>query len=197
MTTIAILPEAGEGDAPTFSAIAAGQQATGRTAGEALDTLTAQLGAAAFGATVILQQFHPDRHFTADQRARLSDLMARWRAARETGGALPPTEQADLERLVDEELQGATDRTAQILSDLETSRSLRPRPEKPVAELKATLEREQQRTANLCRAATVERVLNTFLIFLTRLSLHVLIILIRLRGSSADSNKHIDQTEGR
>ena len=81
--------------------------------GEALDTLTSQLGAEATATTIIVQQFRPDAFFTAEQRDRLSALMARWRAARETGNTLPPTEQAELERLVDEELHGATERSAQ------------------------------------------------------------------------------------
>ena len=43
MFTIAILPEQSKDQPTTFSAITTGRQATGRTAGEALDALTSQL----------------------------------------------------------------------------------------------------------------------------------------------------------
>lgn len=121
MTTIAILPEQGE-DQLIFSAVAGEQHATGRTAGEALDALTAQLSAEGTGAPVIVQEFLPDEFFSAAQRDRLSVLMARWRAARDKGDELPPAEQAELERLVDEELQGATERTERVLRDFKAKK---------------------------------------------------------------------------
>jgi hypothetical protein len=117
MKTIAILPERGEG---TFSAVAGDRVATGRTAGEALDALTSQLSAEEGAVPVILQQFRPDRFFTASQRERLSSLMTRWRAARDAGVALPPSEQAELEKLVDEELQATGDRAAVISHNFKT-----------------------------------------------------------------------------
>ncbi len=125
MATIAILPEPGADNLTTFSAVTAGHKATGRTAGEALDALTAQLTADEAAAPVIIQPFQPDQFFSAAQRDHLSALMARWHAARETGEALSPGEQAELERLVDEEVQGSTERAKQTRRDLEVSRAMR------------------------------------------------------------------------
>lgn len=127
MTTIAILPERGEDELTAFRAVAAERVATGRTPGEALDALTLQLSADKTFAPVIIQRFRPDRFFPAAKRERLSSLMARWRAARDAGGALPPSEQADLEKLVDEELQAMAERAAAISRDFERVRSTRPK----------------------------------------------------------------------
>src|SRR5215216_5118105 len=120
MPTIAILPEQGEDQPMTFSAITTGRKATGRTVGEALDALTSQLSAEETYTPVIVQQFRPDQHFSAAQRDRLSTLLARQRAASETGDALSAVEQSELERLVDEEIQGAGERAAHFLRSIET-----------------------------------------------------------------------------
>jgi hypothetical protein len=121
MRTIAILPEQGENHLMTFSAVTTGRKATGRTVGEALDALTSQLSAEETYTPVIVQQFRPDRHFSAEQRDRLATLMARQQAALETGEALSAVEQSELERLVDEEIQGAGKRAAQMLRNLKTA----------------------------------------------------------------------------
>ncbi|HVF43366.1 MAG TPA: hypothetical protein VM936_10170, partial [Pyrinomonadaceae bacterium] len=110
MNTISILPESDDESPATFRAFTKDLGATGRTPGEALDALTSQLGAESGGAAVIVQTFSPDKYFSSGQRVRLSSLMGRWRAAREAGDPLPPSEQDDLESLVDEELLGATER---------------------------------------------------------------------------------------
>lgn len=119
MATIAILPEHGEDNLTTFSAVTAGHKATGRTAGEALDALTAQLSPEEAGAHVIIQPFLPDRFIPAAHRDRLSTLMARWRAARETGDVLLREDEAELERLVDEEVEATTIRAESIVRGLE------------------------------------------------------------------------------
>ena len=127
MNTIAILPEEDELHPKRFRAVATDRKATGRTPGEALDALTSQLAAEGAGAAVVLQLFHSDNYFSAEQRERLSALMTRWRAARETGGTLPPAEQAELERLVEEELEGSAERAARMSQGLEMSRTFRRR----------------------------------------------------------------------
>lgn len=129
MPTIAILPEYGEDQQTTFSAVTSGHKATGRTVGEALDALTSQLSAEELGGPVIVQQFHPDQYFSASQRDRLSTLMARWQSARDAGEALTAAEQSELEKLVEEETAGAGRRSAFILSNLEMTQ-LRRRAEK-------------------------------------------------------------------
>src|SRR5262249_23072251 len=72
-------------------------QSLGATAGHALDALTAQLGGPAETTLIVVQPMQPDTWFTAQQRQRLEELMARWRAARDSGTCLPPDEQAGLE----------------------------------------------------------------------------------------------------
>jgi hypothetical protein len=92
MTTIAIVPDSPAAPPTAFRAVAGRHQSVGRTPGEALDALTAQLGADEAGTLVIVQHLRPDAFFTAEQRQRLGELMARWRAARDRGDALPPDE---------------------------------------------------------------------------------------------------------
>jgi hypothetical protein len=145
MPTIAILPEQGEDQPTTFSAVTAGRKATGRTVGEALDALTSQLSPEETRSPVIVQQFRPDQHFSAAQRDRLSTLIARRQAARENGDTLTAAEQSELENLVDEEIQGAGERAAHILRGLETTE-----PGQVKEELWAKLEvRESRNTLQL------------------------------------------------
>jgi hypothetical protein len=60
----------------------------------------------------------PDRYFTAEQRARLEELMALWRVARDSSAQLPPEQQAELEALVEAQLEGAALRAEALLNDL-------------------------------------------------------------------------------
>jgi len=90
-----------------YRAVSGGRQSTGGTPGQALDALTAQLDEAEVGTLVVIQLQQADEFFKAAQRGRLEELMARWRAARECGKALPNDEQAELERLVDVEVEAA------------------------------------------------------------------------------------------
>src|SRR5262245_26712948 len=100
MTTVTIIPEPSEQDGITYRAVAGEIQAVGNSAGAALDALTTQLGEEERGTLVIVQNQRPDRFFTAEQQARLTDLMTRWRRARDIGKALAPQEQIELEALV-------------------------------------------------------------------------------------------------
>jgi hypothetical protein len=115
MTTIAILPENSGSPTTNYRAVAGPNQATGRTAGAALDALTAQLGDLDSTTLVVLQQARPDRFFTAEQQKRLEELMARWRTARDAGQPFPPEEQAELDALVLAELQAATERARALV----------------------------------------------------------------------------------
>jgi hypothetical protein len=67
---------------------------------------------------VIVQSLRPDRFFTVAQQRRLAALMARWRALREQGEALPPDEQMELEALITAELQASAARTAALADSL-------------------------------------------------------------------------------
>lgn len=118
MTKVAILPEPTVQGAIEYRAIAGTRQAVAGTAGAALDAVTAQLPADETGTLVIVQNHRPDQFFTAEQQRRLSELMARWRAARDAGSSLPPSEQAELDALAEAEVRASGERTAALLADL-------------------------------------------------------------------------------
>lgn len=109
MTTINILPE----KADSYRAYAGDKESTGRTAGEALDALTAQLEDDERSTLVIVQNRRADQFFNAAQQARLGELMRR----REVG-TLAPAEAQELESLIAAELDGARQRAAALLDRL-------------------------------------------------------------------------------
>ena len=118
MTTIAILPEGTEANKLTWRAVAGEKESTGTTAGEALDAMTGLLREDENSALVIIQRLRPDRFFTPEQRHRLEELMARWKAARNEGSEFGFKEQSELEALVEAELEGAKRRAETILHEL-------------------------------------------------------------------------------
>ena len=115
MTTISILPENPGGPATAYRAIAGSVESVGRTAGEALDGVMAQLDATARGTLAVVQQLQPDEFFTAQQQQRLGELMDLWRQARDAGGSFPLELQSELTTLVDAEVQAAGTRAAALL----------------------------------------------------------------------------------
>jgi hypothetical protein len=119
VTKVAILAEPTQRGEIAYRAIAGDHQPQGRTAGEALDALTAQLPDSAKGTLVVVQNHQPDAFFTPAQQERLQELMARWRAARDAGASLPPQEQRDLEALTNAEVEAATRRAAALLLELQ------------------------------------------------------------------------------
>ena len=118
MTTVAILPENSQTDGAAYRAVAGAIQSVGKTAGEALDGLTAQLRDEEAGTLVVVQHLRPDRFFTAEQQLRLQFLMDRWRAARDAGQTLPAADQAELDALVQAELEAAAQRAAALVQGL-------------------------------------------------------------------------------
>lgn len=88
--------------------------ARGRTAGEALDALTALLEPETH--VVVVQAQRPDRFFGATERARLEALMRRFHDAQASGEPLGEAEQAELKRLIDAELDASEER-ARALTD--------------------------------------------------------------------------------
>jgi len=118
MTTISIVPEnIGAGEI-LWRAIAGDRESVGKTAGEALDALTSQLSGDEGSTMIVIRRWQPDRFFTASQQERLSELMARWREARDAGSSLPPDEQSELEALVEAELRASAQRAEQAWRDL-------------------------------------------------------------------------------
>lgn len=116
--TITILPEGVGKDGVTYRAISGARQSEGKTAGEALDALAKQLNEEEAGTLVIVQSLRPDRFFTAQQQERLGELMTRWRSARDVNGSLKPEEQAELETLIEVELNAAIRRAESALLEL-------------------------------------------------------------------------------
>ncbi len=98
-----------------YRAIAGDKHSVGKTAGQALDGLTAQLGETEFGELLLIQSFCPDSFFSVSQQERLCSLMGLWRLARDQGEGLPPKQQAELDSLVEAELRAATVRTATFM----------------------------------------------------------------------------------
>jgi len=115
MTTIAILPERRENQLTIFNAVTKQREASGRTAGEALDRLTAQLSEEETGTMIIVQQFRADCFFSAAQHERLNLLLARRRAS---NLQLPADEQIELEELIDAEVRATAERSNLLLGDL-------------------------------------------------------------------------------
>jgi hypothetical protein len=113
MTTISVLSSSPNGTG--FRAVSNGSQATGDTPGQAIDALVAQTGGATGTTLIIVQPAAGDEFFTDDQRRRLGELMARWRAARDAGTVLSADEQAELDALTAAELRAATARAAAAL----------------------------------------------------------------------------------
>src|SRR5260370_33371342 len=118
MTTIAIIPENGAALDHKYRAISGRRHSVGKTAGEALDALTSQLGQEEKGTLIVVQHMNPDTWFNAEQRQRLEELMTRWRNARDRQEPLPTQEQEELNALVAAELQAANNRAAKLIRDL-------------------------------------------------------------------------------
>lgn len=100
----------------TYEAAQGALTARGRTVGEALDALTALLESEPATRVVIVQAQRPDRFFGPDERARLEALMRRFHAAQAGTGTLSEAEHAELERLVEAELDASGER-ARALAD--------------------------------------------------------------------------------
>src|SRR5438105_4835540 len=119
MTKVAILPEPSAKGDIAYRAVAGAYQAVAKTVGGALDALAAQLPAEESGTLVVVQNHRPDQFFNAQQQRRLEELMQRWRSARDSGKSLSPSEQTELNDLVDAEVQASGERAAAALASLE------------------------------------------------------------------------------
>ena len=113
MTRIALLPERTD-DSTSWRAISGEMQSVGRTAGEALDAIAAQLGEEEGGTLIIMQSRRPDKFFNQDQQTRLGILMAKWRSARDRDANLPSIEQTELAALVQAEVEASTMRAKTV-----------------------------------------------------------------------------------
>lgn len=117
MITIAIVPEPLSEDV-TYRAFSGRHQSTGRTPGEALDTLAGQLTDQDTGTFIVVRQLRPDEFFTESQQQRLTELMGKWRVARDASLSLKPAEEQELEELIAAELEAARKRSAILVEQL-------------------------------------------------------------------------------
>ena len=117
MFRISIFREPDGKNVSRFSAFTSTLRGSGRTLGEALDSLTTQQ--VERDSTAVVQFFQPDRFYSAAKRDELSSLMDDWRRLRSINQSLPSSEQQKLELLVDEELQAAGERAEDILLETE------------------------------------------------------------------------------
>jgi hypothetical protein len=118
MTKVTITAEQPGSPDTMFRASAREGESVGRTPGAALDALTEQLGDATAGTLIVVQNLHGDEFFTDEQRSRLEALLVKWREARQSGETLPAGDKAELEALVDAELDGSGRRAAAMASEL-------------------------------------------------------------------------------
>jgi hypothetical protein len=108
MSTISIQAEHSRGPNRRYRAIAGGRQYFGSTMGQALDALTADWGDSVRETAIIIQRFEPDEFFTEAQQLRKSELMAR-------RAKLSPAERAELEAILDAELDATVARTDHLV----------------------------------------------------------------------------------
>jgi hypothetical protein len=118
MTKVSVSHEPGNADSMSYRAVAGRTQALGRTAGEALDALAAQLAPEDAETLVIVRDLKPDRFFSSEQRRRLAELVALRREVLAGRARWDREDAAELELLVDAELQAAAERARNLVRDL-------------------------------------------------------------------------------
>jgi hypothetical protein len=116
MQTISIETIATANGERIYRAAMGERQSIGKTAGEALDALTVQMGSQEINGFLLLQTYQPDQFFTAEQQQRLTELMSSSRNAQERGAALSAEQQAELEDLIEAELYATAERAKAILA---------------------------------------------------------------------------------
>lgn len=120
LQTVEIYREEGKRKNSRYRAVFGQQQAEGKTAGQALDSLEKTLSDAddPVHSLIILQRFQPDAFFTEEQQTRVQELMALFHETMANEGNLTAEERAELEQLVDKEYIAAIARSAAILAQV-------------------------------------------------------------------------------
>jgi uracil-DNA glycosylase len=116
MQTISIETIANVNGDRVYRAAIGDRQSIGKTAGEALDALTVQMGNQEINGFLLLPSYQPDQFFTAQQQQRLTELMSIWRTARDRGETITPEQQSELDDLIEAELDATAERAKAILS---------------------------------------------------------------------------------
>jgi uncharacterized FlgJ-related protein len=112
MKTVVVLPNSQ--NAEIYRAISGKKVSFGKTMGEALDSLNKEISNET-NPVIFIQDFQPDEFFTAEQQNRLTELMQK---LKNNSSEFSPEEQIELEKLVDEELEGSAKRAAKIAEKL-------------------------------------------------------------------------------
>ncbi len=108
MTTITILPEE-----KNFRAVAGKKESVGRTIGEAIDGLDAQLNEDESRTLLVIQKQRADKFFGESEQKRLVELMSK-----KENKTLSVKEISELEKLVEAELNGARRRSEELIGRL-------------------------------------------------------------------------------
>lgn len=101
-------------DGNTFRAISGKKHSVGKTIGEAVDALVSQFSNDEKETLFISPHFQPDEFFTLQQQERLSQLMEKLRLAENENKEMNAEERAELEMLINAELDGSAMRTKAI-----------------------------------------------------------------------------------
>lgn len=101
-------------DGNSFRAVSGKKHSVGKTIGEAVDALVSQFENSEEESIFISPRFQPDDFFTIQQQERLSHLMNKLHLAEVENKEMPPEEKAELEKLIEAELDGSAQRTKTI-----------------------------------------------------------------------------------
>lgn len=101
-----------------YIAVSNGKESVGKTIGEAIDSIYGQLEEDEQNTVIYVQEFQGDEFFSDEQIKRLSMLMKKWRSARDSGKTLPDAQQAELEKLIEIELEASGKRAEKIFSQM-------------------------------------------------------------------------------
>ncbi len=118
MNTIEIIQESTPNQPTTYRAICGEKQALGISPGQALDELEEQLTNIETNTLIVIQRFLPDRFFSQPQHEKLQQLMNKFHESQDNRQLLSREEQQELEELTAAELAAATERTRDILGNL-------------------------------------------------------------------------------
>jgi hypothetical protein len=114
MNLVALFPEAGARP-ELFTAKSGEHEAHGPTAGDALNSLMAQLDDPNEARMVLVRPKRGDQYFSEEQTRRLVELTAARRAARDDGTEFPADQLAELNGLIEAELEGRINRSKEFL----------------------------------------------------------------------------------
>jgi gas vesicle protein len=146
MTNVVILLEAADASETRYLAVGANRHSVGPTPGQALDALTAQLSEAEKRTLVVIRDRSPDEFFTSAQCQRLQELMRCCRAARDGQASCPSVdEQAELDALVQAEVQAAGARAAALSDQLNRVAQLLEKAQEKAQELMKEARQNAQR----------------------------------------------------